>query len=61
MHNNWVKEDDTEFNQHLSKELDIGHLAQSGFMVDDNPDDSERMYENFYRTNESLATSQERK
>ena len=30
-------------------------------MVDDNPNDSERMYENFYRSNESLATSQEMK
>lgn len=61
MNNHWIKEDDSDFNQHLSKELDISRLAKSGFMVDDNPDDAERMYENFYKTNESLATSHEMK
>ena len=45
MKNNWVKEDDHDFNEHLSKELDITRLAKTGFMVDDNPDDAERMYD----------------
>ena len=42
MHSNFVKEEDNDFNQHLSKELDITRLANNGFMVDDNPDDAER-------------------